>query len=101
MKASRSVVSVFTAVRPAKTLRWNTTITPRPALWGAAATVAASSRLRGTVPTQIAGSAHGAGKSDRHLPVQRSVQQVGRLLQRIGAVGDDDPPHLARFGDLL
>ena len=46
-KASRSVAWTFTAVRPAKTFPLKTTITPRPALSGSAATAAALSRFAG------------------------------------------------------
>jgi hypothetical protein len=41
------VACVFTAVSPARIIPWNTTIAPRLALAGSAATRAASSRFRG------------------------------------------------------
>jgi hypothetical protein len=76
--AAESVACIFTAVSPAKIRPANTTIAPRPALAGLAATRAASSRFFGP--------SHPSSLEVRMAPVMATGRPVGSVRARMYAV---------------
>ena len=87
-KATSDTVSVFRTQRAWWISPPKHTSTPMPAASALAATLTASTRLAGPVRPRRRGGPDRAGEHDGGLGVVEKVAQHGRLLERVGAVGD-------------
>ena len=92
-KASSATVFTFTASRPCQIRPLNTTCVPRPAARLRSPPPDRIRQVPAAVPLGVVAGAHGAGAHDRRVAVERAIEQVRRLLQRIGAMRDDDSLH--------
>ena len=88
--AVSEVVSVLRTTRAWWISPPKTTSTPSPVAPSLAATLTASTRFAGPSAPGRARRADRAGEDDRRLGVADDVAQHRRLLERVGAVRDDD-----------
>ena len=97
---SRSV-EVFVTSRAAWISSFSTTSTPMPRASGTAATRIALTRFMPGIGRQRAGRPLRADQHHRHRDLQRQIEEIRGLLQRRGAVADDDAGEIGMLGDKL